>query len=114
MEIKGVIFKELPEVSGQGAKGLWRKREYILDIPGQYSKKLCFELWGDKIDEYNLTEGQQITAQLDIESTEYNNRWYTKVKAWKIEIQGAQSERRSDPLPPVTTFSEEDSADLPF
>lgn len=117
MEIKGVIIAELPPVTGQGSKGQWSKQEYILEVPGQYSKKVCFSLWGDKINEYNLGIGQQITAHIDVESREYNSRWYTEVKAWKVEVSGSsnQGRREDNPSPPPTTFSDESNDDdLPF
>ena len=85
MEIKGKILQILPEKSGQGKNGTWRKQEIILETPGQYPKKVCISLWGDKIDELKGHEGQEVTAMVDIESREYNGRWYTDVKAWKMQ-----------------------------
>ena len=40
--------------------------------------------WGDKIDQFNIQKGETVTASIDLESREYNGRWYTDVKAWKI------------------------------
>lgn len=28
---------------------------------------------------------------INLESRAYNNRWYTDVKAWKIEVEGSQA-----------------------
>jgi hypothetical protein len=42
-------------------------------------------MWGDKIDQFPVKEGDAVTVHFDIESREYNGRWYTDVKAWKIE-----------------------------
>jgi hypothetical protein len=84
MEITGKITQILPEKSGQSGRGTWRKQEYILEIPGQYPKNVCFMVWGDKIDELAIREGQELVVSIDIESREYNGRWYTDVKAWKV------------------------------
>lgn len=86
LEIKGKILQILPTQTGMGKKGAWHKQEFILDIGGQYSKKLCLSLWGEElINKYDLEPGLEITAHLDLESREHNGRWYTEARAWKIE-----------------------------
>lgn len=89
MEISGKIVRVLPEKSGQSARGPWRKQDYILETRSQYPKQICFMVWGDKIDEFGIQEGQELQISIDIESREYNERWYTDVKAWKVAPAGA-------------------------
>lgn len=84
MEINGKIIEILPEKSGQSAKGEWRKQEYVLETVSSYPKKICFMVWGDKIGEFNLKRGENVEVSIDLESREYNGRWYTDVKAWRI------------------------------
>ena len=84
MEVSGKIIEILPVKSGQSANGEWRKQEYILETEAQYPKKVCFMAWGDKIDQFNLQQGEAVEVSIDLESREYNGRWYTDVKAWKI------------------------------
>ena len=91
MEITGKIIEILPEKSGQSARGPWRKQEYVLETNGQYPKKICFMAWGDKIDEFGIRDGETITAGIDLESREYNGRWYTDVKALKVSKGDASS-----------------------
>jgi len=88
MEINGKIIKLLSEQSGESAKGPWRKQEYILETEGQYPKKVCFMAWGDKIGEFAIKEGANLVVSIDLESREYNGRWYTDVKAWKVSRDG--------------------------
>lgn len=85
MELQGKIIQLLDLQSGQGKNGTWRKQDYILETQGQYPKKVCFNLWGDKIDQFSVAVGDEVTVSFDIESREYNGRWYTDVRAWKIE-----------------------------
>ena len=92
MEIKGKIIEILPEKSGQSANGEWRKQEYILETDTSYPKKICFMAWGDKIGEFNLQQGENVEVSVDLESREYNGRWYTDVKAWKVSKDGMGSE----------------------
>ncbi|GAA4436815.1 DUF3127 domain-containing protein [Ravibacter arvi] len=117
MEISGTVIDILAEVNGQGKNGTWRKQEFILETPSQYPKKVCISMWGDRIDQANLKQGDAVTASIDVESREYNGRWYTEVRAWKVEKNGgagasAQAPGVATPLPP--TFTENAEDDLPF
>lgn len=84
MELIGKIVQLLPEKSGESAKGPWRKQEYILETEDQYPKKVCFMAWSEKIDEFAIKEGESLTVSINLESREYNDRWYTDVKAWRV------------------------------
>lgn len=88
MEIQGKIIQILPLQSGVGKTSgkEWKKQDYILEtLDGQYPRKICFNLWGDNIDKIALQLGEEITAQIDLESREFNGRWYTDVRAWRID-----------------------------
>lgn len=91
MEIAGKIILLLPPVTGEGKNGPWKKQDYILEMPGQYPKKVSFNFWGSKVDEFNLQVNDEVKVQVDIESREYNGKWYTDVKAWKAEKVSAGS-----------------------
>ena len=120
MEIIGKLSQLLPLVTGQGKNGEWRKQEFIIEIAdGQYPKKVCFSLWGDKIDQAGLSLNETFKVFFDIESREYNTRWFTEAKAWKVEKQGASTTVHTSspqmPSEPTTSFNAapvED--DLPF
>ena len=86
-----------------------------METPGQFPKKVCLSLWGEKVDENRITVGERVTASINIESREYNGRWYTDVRAWKIaKTSGAQ---QSDAPPMSASFAPDASSgndDLPF
>ncbi len=82
MEIKGNVVQILEQRTGMGKKGQWKTQDFILDTGGQYNKKVCLSVWGDSPKVPQV--GESITAFIDLESREYNGRWYTDVKAWKI------------------------------
>ncbi len=84
MEISGKVIEVLPEKSGTSANGTWRKQEYVLETEGQYPKKICFMAWGEKIDQFEIRQDESLIVSIDLESREYNGRWYTDVKAWKV------------------------------
>jgi hypothetical protein len=84
--LQGIIEQLLPEVSGQGKSGnAWRKREFILKTSGQYPKQVCISVWNDKIDSFPLNEGYDVSIEFDAESREYNGRWYTELKCYKMD-----------------------------
>jgi len=97
MELNGKIIELLPEKTGQSANGPWRKQEYILETDGQYPKKVCFMAWGDKIDQFDIKQGENLVVSVDLESREYNGRWYTDVKAWKVSRSGADAHNMETP-----------------
>ena len=120
MEISGKIIELLTVKTGQSANGEWRKQEYILETETQYPKKICFMAWGDKIDQFNIVQGETLEVSVDLESREYNGRWYTDVKAWKVSRDGADkssphsfdSQDRSEP--PNIEFAPLNGDDIPF
>ena len=71
-------------------------------------------VWGDKIDQFNVTEGETVTVHFDLESREYNGRWYTDVKAWRIERPDAQAGPQDAPPPPDEAPPPVFDDDIPF
>lgn len=117
MELSGKIIQILPEVGGNSRNGnSWRKQEYILETGGNYPKKVCLSIWGDKIDQFGIQVGEQVTLGVDVESREYNGRWYTDIKAYKVDRTGGSSQSTpSNDMPEVTSFhSDSDEDTLPF
>ena len=100
MEISGKILKVMPLESGEGKNGTWKKQLLVIEIEnGKYSKKVATTLWNDLTDN-TFQEGAEISIEFDVESREYNGKWYTDVKAWKINknssVQVAKQEVKED------------------
>lgn len=85
MELEGKIIQINPLQSGEGRNGTWKKQEFIVETKSQFPKKVCVTVWGDKIDQFGLNENEDVTLSIELESREYNSRWYTDVRAWKVE-----------------------------
>jgi len=79
LQISGTVVEILDEQSGESQNGPWRKQDFILETAGLYTKKECITMWGDKIDQFNVHEDEQLTAYIDIQSCEYKGRWYTAI-----------------------------------
>jgi Domain of unknown function (DUF3127) len=121
MEISGKIIAVLPLATGEGKNGQWRSQDYVLETTDQYPKKVCFNFFGDKIDQFPLAIDDVVKVSFDIESREYNGRWYTSVRAWKVEKNlAADSAVGSTAATPVASFDSTFSAEndeaggLPF
>ena len=118
MEIKGKIHKLLPVQSGTGAKGAWHKREFVIMTEDRFPKAVCFALWNDDIDRiYNLKEGDIVYVSFDIESKEYNEKWFTNLKAFNVvlsqqPVEVVPAEQEVSPVQPVPTPEPPD--ELPF
>lgn len=86
MEVTGKIILALPEMSGTSKAGnAWKKREYVLETQETYPRKIHFDFFGDRADQFPLNVGDVIKLSFDIESREYNGRWFTSIRGWKSE-----------------------------
>ena len=79
------LIKKMPQIVGNGKNGIWIKNELIFETTDNYPKKVCISVWGDKINITEFIEGDTYAVDFDIESKEYNGKWFTDLKAWKIE-----------------------------
>lgn len=110
MEISGKIIAVLPLQSGQGKNGLWRSQDYVLETADQYPKKVCFNLFNDKIDKFTIALDDTVTISFDIESREYNGRWYTSIKAWNVKKEDTASANDKVSQPGISSFPPASSA----
>lgn len=130
MEVVGKIILKLPLQSGVSQAGNnWKKQEYVLETEDSYPKKVHFDFFGDKADQFPLNVGDRVRLSFDIESREYNGRWYTSIRGWKAEAAAAATAAEvpqqgpavaaaapaGAPVPPPPAFNTpEASDDLPF
>lgn len=112
LKIAGHVVQILDEQSGEGRNGPWRKQDFVLETEGDYPAKVCITQWGDDIEKFGVREGERLTAHIDIRSREYNGRWYTDVKAWKVEKQAPAADASSSG--PPSEVPPPDDEDLPF
>lgn len=85
MEIEGKIILRLERQSGTSKAGNpWKKDEYVLETPGTYPKKVKFTIFGDKCDQMQCEVGRDYAISFDLDSREFNGRWYTDVNAYAV------------------------------
>jgi len=88
MEISGKIIQVLPEQGGVSKTSgkEWKLQAYVLETQEQYPRKVHFEVFGeDRIKANPCQLDDIVTVSFDIESREFNGRWYTSIRAWKIQ-----------------------------
>ena len=124
IDIECRLVGKLQVQNGNSARGAWCKQDFIVETIETYPRKICMNVWGeDKVAElsgYNI--GENLTISVNIESREFNGRWYTDVRAWRIQrenaaqnagVQGAAADLAADPFIGAGTDGD-DEGDLPF
>ncbi|MDR0694687.1 MAG: DUF3127 domain-containing protein [Prevotellaceae bacterium] len=122
LEFSGKLIKKLPLQSGTSANGTWSRQEIIIEIPGQFPQQVCVSLWGDRVnDAVKYVEGDILKVSFNLQSREYNGRWYTDVRAWRLDKEAAAvtapsaPSTASEPAPAGSTSTPTPSpADDPF
>lgn len=121
MEISGRLVQTLPTQTGMGKNGEWKKNSFVIETADKFPKKVCIVAWKDLVDQVTqIPVGSQVTVSFDVESREYNGKWYTDVKAWKISAGAgsgnvsAPASRQQAPMPTSEPPAMDSTDDLPF
>jgi hypothetical protein len=120
LSVRGKVVSILNVESGIARTGNpWKKQEFIVETADQFPKKICFTLFNDKINQLTgIQEGEELEVSFDIESREYNGKWFHNINAWKIDrivqrpaaVEGPPLTEADIPVDPFT----EQPDDLPF
>jgi len=87
MDLTGKVIAIMEARGGVSARtgNSWMTQEYVIEVPGTYPRKMLFNIFGeDKIKQFNIQPGEEITVQFDIDAREFNGRWYNDIRAWNI------------------------------
>ena len=127
LKTQGSLIDVSGIVSGTSKGGKdWSKREFVIETNDQFPKKICFTLFGDKADLIDgVALGETITVSFDVESREFNGKWYHNVNANGIESSVTNTNKSTNnaasKYPPVMEDrvekkedSTEDVDELPF
>ncbi len=123
LDINGRIIQIMPTTTGTSKAGKeWVKQEFVIETHETYPKKVCISIMGEKIQELKkFTSGNDVKVSINLESREYNGKWYTNVNAWKIEPVGNAPQTtpqedtfHADTEPSYAPDSNVGTDDLPF
>lgn len=113
MDFIGKIIAVLParEGTAKSTGNPWKVQSYVIENHDQYPKKMCFDIFGeDKINQFAIQAGEELTVSFDIDAHEYQGRWFNSIRAWKVERTATEAPAPA-PMPnPVPT----ESAQPPF
>jgi hypothetical protein len=123
LELSGKIIQLLAEQTGTGKNGQWLRQDFIIETQEQYPRKVCFSAWGDKVSLLKaLKADAEVTVSFNVESREFNGKWYTDLRIWKIDRQNKQAVQPAadniadaglEPLSADDSAGKDDN-DLPF
>lgn len=121
MELSGKIIAVLEKRGGvaKATGNPWSVQSYVLETHEQYPRKMCFEVFGeDKIAQFNIQAGEEVTVSFDIDAREYQGRWFNSIRAWKIDRPQPEAQPMASPIPsmdlPPVDFGSGPTDDLPF
>ena len=99
MEIQVKIVNVLPVQTFTSSKtgNSYSKYTFVGETAGQYPKKIAFTVMGeDKFNGMGIVVDGTYTVSFDVESREWNGKWFTEASAWKaVRIDGAQGQQRA-------------------
>ncbi len=104
MEATGRVIAILEKQSGvsKATNREWSSQEYVIEVPGQYPRKICFRLFGeDRINEAHIQMGEEITISFDIDAREWQGRWFTQINAYRVSRNAGMP---TDQFPPAEQF----------
>ncbi len=115
LELEGRIARKLNVQTGTSARGTWSKQEFIFEYQeGNFPTQVCMNVWGDEkvrdLEKYQA--GDKVKVSFNLSSREYNGRWYTDVRAWRIEPAGAAAPAQAPYGPPA--YGQAPTAPAPF
>lgn len=118
MEFTGRVIKCLTPQSGvsKSTGKEWTSQSFVVEIPGAFPKKVCFDIFGQErlLQTTNvLQEGNDVTVSIDIDAHEYNGRWFNSIRAWKVELAGAQNAVAAPQPAPVQPVAQPVAAPQP-
>lgn len=113
METNGTVIAVLPLESGTSKAGKeWQKRNFVIETPGQYPRKVCLQLFGDKVGLCPAV-GEVVKVDFEPESREWNGKWFTQLNAWGVErVKEAQAGEQTQPSAQPTAEAAND--EFPF
>jgi hypothetical protein len=93
-------------------------QEYVLEVPGQYPKRCLFNIFGeDRIKQFNIQNGEDLTIQFDIDAREYQGRWFNDIRAYNVirgQVAPQAAPAGAEGMPPFPPAQAAPGAAAPF
>lgn len=100
IQIEGKLIQKLALESGTSARGEWKKQNFIIETVEQFPRKICVAAWTNSIPVLDTFQvGEMVCVSVNIESREFNGKWYTDVRAWRIDRPGQNPMQQPGAMP---------------
>lgn len=127
MEITGKIIAALEPREGVSKRtgNNWKSQEFVIETTdGQFPRHCVFRVFGeDRLRQFNIQVGQELTVSFDIDAHEYQGRWFNDISAWRVQAAQTQAAApmaaqaaapQIDVPAPMAVPEEDPTDDLPF
>lgn len=119
MQVTGKVERVNQKETGKTKKGdTWEKQVFTVRTSDEYDNLYAFDAFGEKGMELmkKIEPGAEVTIEFNIRTNEYNDKFYTSLSPWRVEVKSSGS-----PVQPKATTKQEaafagesESDDLPF
>lgn len=87
MKFQGKVIKIYPQETIERQSGDLYKQVIVFEIPDdKYPKKVAVTSWGERDDVSDLIVGDEAVVHINLESKEYNDKWYNNVSLFKLDF----------------------------
>jgi hypothetical protein len=105
MELTGKVIAILEPQSFTSKKdgNVYITTVFVIETQGQYPKKVAFKVMGeDRFKGMQIVVGHNYNVSFDVESREWQGKWFTECSAWKaicIDGQNANTQQAQTASP---------------
>lgn len=88
IEVEGVIIKEYPAKEGvsKSTNNPWKSQEFVIQTKDQYPRTCLFRVFGaDRIQQFNLHEGDTVHVYLDINARAWQDRYFNDINCFRVD-----------------------------
>jgi hypothetical protein len=83
LTVRGYIREIDPLESGD----TWKKQEFTIVTIEKYPKELRISIWNNTTEYLTRCKvGDIVICSLNLQSRKYNDKWYSEISAWKVEV----------------------------
>ena len=84
---EGIVSNVLPAQTGTSARGEWHSQNVVFEMQNNspYTRKVSVKFFNKRDEGARLVVGAAYKVTFDVESREFNGRWYTDVIGRRVE-----------------------------
>lgn len=94
MNIQGTVIAVLPAKSGTSQSGkAWQRQTFVVQTHEQYPKSIALNVMNDRVQQFAVKQGEEVSVDFDIDAHEYQGNWYNDIKAWQLTKLGGVAQQ---------------------